>query len=134
MKVAINRCYGGFGLSQAAYARLIELGIPVRPYIEPTRDRKGLYQPEPANEGEIIFDSKYPGHEQKDWHLGRYWDTWVGKDRTHTLVLQVIEELGKKASGKLADLVIVEIPDGVKYEIDEYDGIEHISEVHRTWS
>jgi len=33
-----------------------------------------------------------------------------------------------------ADLKIVEIPDGTNYEIDEYDGNEHVAEVHRTWS
>ena len=32
------------------------------------------------------------------------------------------------------DLKIVEIPDGVDWEIEEYDGKEWVSEVHRTWS
>jgi hypothetical protein len=45
-----------------------------------------------------------------------------------------VEELGDKASGQFAELVVVEIPDGVDYEIDEYDGNEHIAEKHRTWS
>ena len=38
-----------------------------------------------------------------------------------------------KASGKFADLEVREIPDGVDWQIDEYDGNESIHEVHRTW-
>ena len=38
MKIVINKCYGGFGLSDAAYEKLIEYGIPARAYQEETRD------------------------------------------------------------------------------------------------
>ena len=43
------------------------------------------------------------------------------------------EELGAEANGDHASLVVVEIPDNVKYEIDEYNGQESIHEVHRSW-
>jgi hypothetical protein len=33
----------------------------------------------------------------------------------------------------LAELKVVESPDDVEWEIEEYDGIEWIAEVHRTW-
>ena len=33
-----------------------------------------------------------------------------------------------------AELKIVEVPDDVVWEIDEYDGLESISEVHRRWN
>ena len=36
--------------------------------------------------------------------------------------------------GKFSYLKIVEIPDDVEWEIDDYDGIETIHEVHRSWS
>ena len=55
------------------------------------------------------------------------------EDRTDPLLIQVVEELGDEASGSCAELRIIEIPDGIDYEIDEYDGREHIAEVHRTW-
>lgn len=48
-------------------------------------------------------------------------------------LIQVIEELGEDASGTCAKLVIVEIPDDVIWEIEEYDGWETIEEVHRSW-
>lgn len=150
MKVVINVCYGGFGLSDAAYERLIQLGVPVRKYIEQERDPDTmLYKPEPLNEGEIIFDReltplgeselnniywKYRDASSKGRLHARYWECWTNGNRTHPLVIQVVEELGEKANGGCANLRVVEIPDGVEWEISEYDGNEHIAEKHRTWS
>jgi hypothetical protein len=48
-------------------------------------------------------------------------------------LVQVIEELGEEANGSHAKLEVIEIPDGVEYTIDEYDGIESIHEKHRSW-
>ena len=48
-------------------------------------------------------------------------------------LVQVVEELGAKASGEHAELVIVLIPDDVKFSIGEYDGVEWVQEQHRTW-
>lgn len=48
-------------------------------------------------------------------------------------LVQVVEEMGGKADGNHAKLKVVEIPDDVEYIIEEYDGLEHIAEVHRTW-
>jgi hypothetical protein len=28
---------------------------------------------------------------------------------------------------------VVEIPDDVNWQVEEYDGMEHIAEKHRTW-
>lgn len=138
MKVVINRRFGGFGLSEAAYERLIALGVPVRKYIEQKRGPDGLYLPEPANEGEVIFDRDLEGdpsqvQESLRSLSGRYWDSWIGDNRSHPLLVQVVEELGEKADGRFAKLKIVEIPDGIEWEIDEYDGVEHIAEKHQTW-
>lgn len=137
MKVVINRCFGGFGLSDAAYKRLIELGVPVRKYIEQQRSPEtGLYLPEPRNDGEVIFE-RDPDDEFAAMSrlMGTdYWDAWTRESRNHPLVVQVVEELGKAANGRCADLQVVEIPDGIDWSIDEYDGIEHIAEAHRTWS
>jgi hypothetical protein len=41
--------------------------------------------------------------------------------------------MGGLASGGFASLKVVEIPDGIEWEIDEYDGKETIHEKHRSW-
>lgn len=140
MKVVINKCFGGFGLSEAAYEKLIEYGIPVRKYIEQERDPvTRLYIEQPLNEGEVIFDRNLDDNKnslnQAMYTLtGRYWDTWLRSDnRTHPLLVRVVEELGKASNGRCADLKIVDIPDGTEYEIKEYDGNESIHEVHQAW-
>lgn len=53
--------------------------------------------------------------------------------RNDPLLIQVVEELGPKANGACAKLEIVEVPDDVEWEIEEYDGSEHVAEAHRTW-
>ena len=48
-------------------------------------------------------------------------------------LINVVEKLGESANGDFANLEIVEIPDDVEWEIDEYDGMESVDEVHRSW-
>lgn len=131
MKIVLNKRYGGFSLSEAAYERLIELGIPVRAYEEEPRDPvTGLYSHKPKNnEGEVIFDTKLSNDREQLASFGeRYWDAWTSNydKRNHSLVVQVVEELGEKANGPHADLQIEEIPDNSEYTIDDYDGIETV--------
>ena len=54
--------------------------------------------------------------------------------RTDPRLLAAVEKIGyEKANGVFADLEIVEIPDDVEWEIQEYDGWESIHEKHRSW-
>lgn len=46
---------------------------------------------------------------------------------------ECVEELGEKANGKYSRLEVVEIPDGLDYVIDDYDGIETLHENVRCW-
>jgi hypothetical protein len=45
----------------------------------------------------------------------------------------VVLELGEAANGRCAELKVVEIPDDVEWQIEEYDGLEWVAEKHRTW-
>jgi len=126
MKVVINDCFGGFGLSDAAYEKLIEWGIPARAYV-----------PGSADSGEVIFDRTLePASETKERMMsrcGRYWEIWLDYNRTHPLLVRVVEELGERANGRFAQLRIVDVPDDIEWEISEYDGVEHVAEKHRAW-
>ena len=53
--------------------------------------------------------------------------------RDDPTLIQVIEKLGQDAWGNYAELKIVEIPDDVEWEINDYDGRECIEEKHRKW-
>jgi hypothetical protein len=48
-------------------------------------------------------------------------------------LVAVVEEMGKGADGRYADLKVVEIPADVQWQIQEYDGLEWVAEEHRTW-
>ncbi len=159
MKVVINACFGGFSLSPLAVKRLAELrGKPC--FFFTQRDPAGnlsLREYFPisveAAEGEFMFsaftvpDPAAAGLRQDDWHEMTMDERKASNERYQAvsltsrpderhdpLLVQVVEELGDKASGKCAKLRVVEIPDGTDYEISEYDGNEHIAERHRTWS
>jgi len=111
MKIVINSDYGGFGLSDEA----MELYL----------NRKGIpYDKKPWKLNEHIFVK--PGTED-DLYLR--WDI----ERDDPILVQVVEELGEKADGRYAQLKIVEIPDDVKWVLQEYDGRESIHEEHRVW-
>ena len=60
-----------------------------------------------------------------------FWDRSIPRD-CETLV-QIVQELGKKADGDFSELRIVEVPEEVEWQIDEYDGQEWVAEKHRTW-
>jgi hypothetical protein len=48
-------------------------------------------------------------------------------------LIDVVEKLGGKANGLYADLTVIEIPDDVEWQIEEYDGMECVAEKHRVW-
>ena len=50
------------------------------------------------------------------------------------VLVAMVEEQGTAINGDFSDLKIVEIPDDVNWFIEQYDGLEHVAERHRTWS
>ncbi len=53
--------------------------------------------------------------------------------RDCSILVRVVRSLKTLANGSGADLRIVEIPDDVKWEIQEVDGMERIREKSRSW-
>ena len=134
MKVVINACYGGFGLSEKAVMRYAELkGLTLYP------ERRPLYTtywlvPEGEREDQTNFHA-WSLEERRASNLRYAQQTLSEREipRDDPALVQVVEELGAEASGRCADLEVVEIPDGVAWQIEEYDGYEHVAEKRRTW-
>ncbi len=87
----------------------------------------------------IVINTCYGGFslskagEEKYLELSnKTFDSWDIKRDDPNLV-KTVEKLGKDSFGEYAELTIVDIPNGVNWEIEEYDGIEWVSEAHRTW-
>ena len=55
-------------------------------------------------------------------------------DRDDLALVATVEELGSEKAGRdYSNLQIVEIPEDVEWEINDYDGQEAVHEVHRSW-
>lgn len=104
--------YGGFSLSHQAFMRLRKLGQPEAL----AETDPGAYWPEAASPREPSFNQcglRVPRDDEK--------------------LIHVVRELGEAANGHCAQLKIVEVPEGVAWELEGVGGTEHISEKHRTW-
>ena len=141
MKVVINKCHGGFGLSDDAVFRYHEiLGKEVW-IIGDYFPTYSLVPPEERHDVGLKFGTPTNWHsmsmeEKQHWNKTYREQTFSTYDmaRNDPVLVQVVEELGRNADGRHAELKIVEIPDDVEWQIQEYDGLEWIAEVHRTWS
>ena len=121
-KIVINKCYGGFGLSIEAYEFIAkEKGWHIVRGADPLW--KFTYW-HPTIDG---IDSQLTEEEQEELM------TDLDLSRDDPDLVNCVEILKERANGPYAELRIVEIPDDIKWEIDEYGGIEHVAEVHRTW-
>ena len=54
-------------------------------------------------------------------------DPHYAADRSDPNLIKVIEEMGESANGSYASLYIANVPDGVPWTINEYDGSESVS-------
>lgn len=113
--IVINTKYGGFGLSKEARLLYLErAGIAYTLVPGPDRHTESLYGPRVEVNG-------------NNWR-----DNDIARD--DPILVDVIRQLGRQADGSHAILKIVEVPAGVKWNVAEYDGLEWVEEVHRTWS
>lgn len=133
MKVAINVCYGGFSLSGETICKIGERkGYEVFTYCRDWEDEKYIkIRPHYAE----YFVTKDFGDEVGSDEEDAFFDAILPSFlRTDPDLIAVIEEMGEDANGTGSFIKIVEIPDDVDWEIDEYDGREWIAEKHRRWS
>ena len=114
MKIVINDCHGGFGLSDKAkehYAKIKGIDIEGRKAKAPFFNDQ--------------IDYFYAGTDKMF--------TDHSLERNDPALIQTVEELVNDANDWGSELKIVDIPEDVKWQIEEYDGLEHVAEQHRTW-
>jgi hypothetical protein len=139
MKIVINRCHGGYGLSHEAVMRYFDLkGITVYPEknVSWAFWTYWLVTPEhqvEKKDTEAFYSMSMDERRAYNQTLSDQTFEENCIDRDDEVLVQVVEELGESASGDYAELAVVEIPDDVEWEISEYDGREHVAEKHRTW-
>ena len=113
MKVVINTCYGGFGLSEIAITKMeADLDMPYgTSYITVNAD----VDPNTSKIVQVFVN-----------------DSSKMSFRTDPYLIKVVEELGKAASADGANLVVIEVDDdAVGPYIEEYDGVEWVAEGRR---
>lgn len=147
-KVAINNCYGGFGLSFKAmdmlyrlkhpeanhglYAYIAEMGSDYKSYIykridnfENDLQKRSMIECATIKDfGAEIEREMYAEDEFSEYTI---YDSELYSSRHDPDLIKVIEELGsEEASDRFAEIRIVDIGDNKMYRIHEYDGLESV--------
>ena len=129
-KVVYNACYGGFGLSKEACQRYWDIkGQQVWIEQNPefiSSDMFDVWLVSPEERLEKREWSSMSLTERMAYNKAYSKQTWYYRDvcRHDPALVQVVEELGKKAGGNYAELAIDEVHG--PYRIDEYDGFESV--------
>jgi hypothetical protein len=136
MKIVINKCFGGFGLSPEAELWLFQKGFdgsdfkyPVDKFFKRSEDKEeALHNWKEYQKNKTEAFTLFVFTPDEKFVLST---NDIARD--DKLLVECVETLGEKANGRLSELKVVEIPDGTDWEIDKYDGIETIEEVHNKW-
>ena len=140
-KIVINEDYGGFGLSPLATIMYLELKGKKCYFYEMLEFGKTYddctYKKITADEATGKLFRHVILQDLDNIYVGRFPNNLIFTDhsieRDDPDLIKVVERLGVAANGRCAHLKIVEIPDDVEWEIDEYDGVERVDEKHRSW-
>lgn len=136
-KVILNKCYGGFQVSDKAYQLYAKKkGLELFKYDMEIRNGEFFYKKDTKEDN--LFSSYFTkdlgeSGEISDEDYEKYHLYLKQESREDPVLIEVVEELGKEASGRCGNLVVVEIPKDLDYVIDDYDGIETLHEKVQEW-
>lgn len=131
MKILLNKCFGGFDLSEEAYRLYAKKkGFKIYKYKSDVSghypNTKWIYKYADDNSLFVQYFTKDFGTniEISNEDYEKYSLYLRNEERLNPILIEVVEELGEKASGRFGKIELFEIPDNVDYQIDEYDGVE----------
>lgn len=113
MKIVINKCFGGFSLSKKAVEFMAEKG---------------------SEQAKAELEYIIPSEDNSDCYFGYSERYNFEYDRADPYLIKAVETLGCEANGCFSKLKVIEIPEGVEWEITDFDGIEVITEKNKMWS
>ena len=144
MRIAVNKSWGGFGLSREAQALYMEkkYGVDNIHYYEING-----WSGKKSTKEDFIKRGGYPpyisititdcGEEFDDYRkINIDWFEDCNDSiefRSDPVLIKVLEELDDAANDHFAKIEIVDIPDDANVYIDYYDGMETVREKHRSW-
>ena len=131
MKVVINKGFHQFGLSLKALQKIFgNVYVYQHDWLLDLYFRQDSLADRRSRSNDFIYSTYDYGEETlriDDKHK-IYFRTM---DRSLDKLVSVVEEMGEEAGSHGTSLKIVEIPDDVNWEIEEFDGQERIREVGR---
>lgn len=127
-RVVYNNCFGGFGLHEDV--------------VKWVRENRDSLEEEYADEDiDNIAERTISGEYYPDGSgPKREYSTYVHPyrlDRENPLLADIVEgktEYDGQVSADVSSLRVAEVPDGVEWTIEEYDGSETVRETARTFS
>lgn len=137
IKIVTNRCHGGFGLSdQAIHDYANRKKITLWPESDPTWGFTTWWtvppEKRPPPQDDFYKWSMEERAESNKLHEQAQL-TPREIERDDPCLVKTVLALGEQSNGLSAKLDVTEIPMGVEWQIEEYDGLEWIAEKHRTW-
>lgn len=131
MKILLNKCFGGFYLSEEAYILYAKKkGLNIYKY---KSDIEGHYPNTKSIYKYADDNSLFTQYFIKDFGTNieisnedceKYSLYLREEERLNPILIEVVEELKEKASGIFGEINLFEIPDNSYYTIDNYDGLE----------
>ena len=150
-EVVINKCFGGFGISAKALMFLIKKKAKCVRKVK-IADWDGGSE---KYKNEVCYSIDWKQKFEKDlkeeykrlgngFYVYRFCGIITDKEFIYSLedkdktradpdLIKVVKKLGKKANGEYAELMIVKIPKGAEWTIEDYDGRETVEEAHEVF-